>query len=70
MAVEFQYLENWQMDLKEEEILGEKIHDHQYYISKSRAMREFPGLMKVPEVLDVGAGSNLGCWAQTQPACL
>ncbi len=47
------------MDLKEEDILGDKIHDHWYYISKSRAMREFPGNMKVPEVIDVGAGSNL-----------
>lgn len=47
------------MDLKEEDILGEKIHDHWYYISKGRALRKFLGGMKVPEVLDVGAGSGI-----------
>lgn len=47
------------MDLKEENILGEKIHDHWYYVSKGRAMREFLGDMKVPKVLDVGAGSGI-----------
>lgn len=47
------------MDLKEEDILGEKIHEHWYYVSKGRAMRKFLGDMKVPEVLDVGAGSGI-----------
>jgi 2-polyprenyl-3-methyl-5-hydroxy-6-metoxy-1,4-benzoquinol methylase len=47
------------MDLKEEDILGEKIRGHWYYVSKGRAMRQFLGDMKVPEVLDVGAGSGL-----------
>lgn len=47
------------MDLKEEDILGEKIHGHWYYVSKGRAMRKFLGDMKVPEVLDVGAGSGI-----------
>jgi SAM-dependent methyltransferase len=48
------------MDLKEEEyILGDKIHDHWYYVSKGRAMRKFLGDMKIPEILDVGAGSGI-----------
>ena len=47
------------MDLKEENIIGDKIHDHWYYVSKGRAMRKFLGDMKIPEVLDVGAGSGI-----------
>tara|TARA_B100001989_G_C24550023_1_gene473748 strand:+ start:4371 stop:5096 length:726 start_codon:yes stop_codon:yes gene_type:complete len=47
------------MDLKEEDILGDKIHDHWYYVSKGKAMREFLGNLKVDEVLDVGAGSGI-----------
>lgn len=47
------------MDLKEEDILGEKIHEHWYYISKGRAMQKFLGDIKAPEVLDVGAGSGI-----------
>lgn len=47
------------MDLKEEHIIGDKIHFHWYYISKGRAMRQFLGNMKIPEVLDVGAGSGI-----------
>ena len=47
------------MDLKEEEILGDKIHEHWYYVSKGKALREFLGDIKVPEVLDVGAGSGI-----------
>lgn len=47
------------MDLKEEDILGEKIYHHWYYISKGRAMRRFLGDIKVPEILDVGAGSGI-----------
>jgi len=47
------------MDLKEEDILGDKICDHWYYVSKGRAMRKFLGNIKVPEVLDVGAGSGI-----------
>lgn len=47
------------MDLKEEEILGDRIHSHWYYISKGRAMRKILGDIKVPEVLDVGAGSGI-----------
>ncbi len=47
------------MDIKEEEILGEEIYRHWYYVSKGRAMRKFLGDIEVPEVLDVGAGSGI-----------
>jgi SAM-dependent methyltransferase len=48
------------MDVKEEDILGDRINDHWYYVSKGRAMREFIGAMVAPlEVLDVGAGSGI-----------
>ncbi|MBI1301187.1 MAG: methyltransferase domain-containing protein [Alphaproteobacteria bacterium] len=47
------------MDLKEEDILGEKIHEHWYYISKGRAMRAFLEDYSCDEVLDVGAGSGI-----------
>ncbi len=47
------------MDLKEEEILGDKIHDHWYYVSKGKAMRAFLDDFKADEVLDVGAGSGI-----------
>ena len=47
------------MDLKEEEILGDKIHKHWYYVAKGRAMRQFLGDVTADEVLDVGAGSGI-----------
>lgn len=47
------------MDLKEEDILGDKIHGHWYYVSKGKAMRRFLGDIKTDEVLDVGAGSGI-----------
>lgn len=47
------------MDLKEEDILGNKIYDHWYYISKGRAMRQFLGKTTANEVLDIGAGSGI-----------
>lgn len=47
------------MDLKEEDILGDKITEHWYYVAKGRAMRQFLGNVRVPEVLDVGAGSGI-----------
>ncbi|PCJ97260.1 MAG: methyltransferase [Zetaproteobacteria bacterium] len=47
------------MDLKEEDILGDKIHGHWYYVSKGKAMRCFLGNIKTDEVLDVGAGSGI-----------
>lgn len=47
------------MDLKEENILRNKIQNHWYYTSKGRALRHFLGDIKSPEVLDVGAGSGV-----------
>src|SRR5262245_27886797 len=47
------------MDLKEEDILGDSIAAHWYYVSKGRALRRFLGDMRVDEVLDVGAGSGV-----------
>lgn len=48
------------MDLKEEDILGDKIHSHWYYISKGRAVRALLGCnISVDEILDVGAGSGV-----------
>ncbi len=47
------------MDLKEQEILGEISENHWYYISKGRAMLKFLADIKVPEVLDVGAGTGI-----------
>jgi SAM-dependent methyltransferase len=47
------------MDVKEEDILGEDIATHWYYVSKGRAMRSFLGAIDAPEVLDIGAGSGI-----------
>lgn len=47
------------MDLKEEDILGAAIRDHWYYVSKGRALHDFLGESRVPQVLDVGAGSGV-----------
>lgn len=47
------------MDIKEEHILGDSIVNHWYYIAKGRAMRQFIKDFRVPEVLDVGAGSGV-----------
>jgi len=47
------------MDLKEEEILGSRIGEHWYYISKGRALRRLLGGISVDGVLDVGAGSGV-----------
>lgn len=47
------------MDVKEEDILGQQIHDHWYYVSKGRVMRQVLGHLKSQTVLDVGAGSGV-----------
>ncbi len=47
------------MDLKEEAILGAAIGSHWYYVAKGRALRAMLGGVRVPEVLDVGAGSGV-----------
>ena len=46
------------MDLKEESILGEKIGDHWYYSSKSKALMQFLAPGRFTSILDVGAGSG------------
>ncbi len=46
------------MDLKETDILGEKINEHWYYRSKAKAMMRLLSNLKVSTVLDVGAGSG------------
>lgn len=47
------------MDLKEEDILGDKIGRHWYYVSKGRALTRFLGTLKTKTLLDVGAGSGI-----------
>ncbi len=47
------------MDVKEDDILGDDIAGHWYYVSKGRAMRRFLGEIRVREVLDIGAGSGI-----------
>lgn len=47
------------MDLKEEDILGDKINAHWYYVSKGRALTRFLGTLKTTALLDVGAGSGI-----------
>jgi 2-polyprenyl-3-methyl-5-hydroxy-6-metoxy-1,4-benzoquinol methylase len=47
------------MDLKEQDLLGTDLSSHWYYVSKGRALRSLLGRAKVPEVLDVGAGSGV-----------
>ena len=48
------------MDLKEEDILGDKIVSHWYYVSKGRAVRKLLGeSFSTDEILDVGAGSGV-----------
>jgi hypothetical protein len=47
------------MDLREQHILGPEIETHWYYVSKGRALRSFLGGLRVPELLDVGAGSGV-----------
>jgi SAM-dependent methyltransferase len=47
------------MDLKEQDILGDSIADHWYYVTKGRAMRSLLGRFRSNDVLDVGAGSGV-----------
>lgn len=46
------------MDLKETDILGDRIGEHWYYVSKARAMQRMLGTQPIRQVLDVGAGSG------------
>ena len=47
------------MDLLEENILGDRINTHWYYVSKGRALLSFIKNIKPRSVLDVGAGSGV-----------
>lgn len=46
------------MDLKETDILGEKIVEHWYYRSKSKAMMKLLSGLSPSTILDIGAGSG------------
>jgi SAM-dependent methyltransferase len=46
------------MDVKECDILGPRIDDHWYYVSKGRALLQFLEGCTAREILDVGAGSG------------
>lgn len=52
-------MHNRGMDLKEEDILGDSIRTHWYYVAKGRAVRQMLKGRTVTEVLDVGAGSGI-----------
>jgi SAM-dependent methyltransferase len=47
------------MDVKEEDILGDAVHAHWYYVSKGRALRAMLHGVPARSVLDVGAGSGI-----------
>lgn len=46
------------MDLKETDILGDRIGDHWYYSAKAHAMQKLLGEAEAHSILDVGAGSG------------
>jgi SAM-dependent methyltransferase len=46
------------MDVKEQDILGDRIDQHWYYVSKAEALLQFLDDCACHEVLDVGAGSG------------
>lgn len=46
------------MDLKEQEALGDAIHQHWYFRAKLAALRHWIAGLAMQEVLDVGAGSG------------
>jgi hypothetical protein len=46
------------MDVKEQDILGERIATHWYYVAKGNALLQFLGGCAAREALDVGAGSG------------
>ncbi|MDH4128746.1 MAG: class I SAM-dependent methyltransferase [Spirochaetota bacterium] len=47
------------MDLKEEEILKDKVHSHWYYVSKGLALLKIIKKTKINSILDIGAGSGV-----------
>src|SRR5690348_13592514 len=46
------------MDVKELDILGDRIEQHWYYVAKANALLQFLQEYRLHEVLDVGAGSG------------
>jgi hypothetical protein len=46
------------MDIKEQDILGDKIGAHWYYRAKGAALRRMIGAAPIRHILDVGAGSG------------
>jgi 2-polyprenyl-3-methyl-5-hydroxy-6-metoxy-1,4-benzoquinol methylase len=46
------------MDVKEQDILGDGIERHWYYVAKSDALLQFLSGYRAREILDVGAGSG------------
>ncbi len=47
------------MDIKEQDVLGDRIGQHWYYRAKGEAMRRLLGTHPIRHVLDVGAGSGV-----------
>jgi SAM-dependent methyltransferase len=47
------------MDVKEQDILGDRIGEHWYYVAKGAALLQFLDGCACREVLDVGAGSGV-----------
>ena len=47
------------MDIKEQDVLGDRIGEHWYYRAKGEAMRRLLGARPIRHVLDVGAGSGV-----------
>lgn len=47
------------MDIKEQDVLGDRIGQHWYYRAKGEAMRRLLGTRPIRHVLDVGAGSGV-----------
>ena len=47
------------MDIKEQDVLGDRIGQHWYYRAKGEAMRRLLGPRAIRHVLDVGAGSGV-----------
>ncbi|MBV4459801.1 class I SAM-dependent methyltransferase [Pseudomonas sp. COR58] len=64
------------MDLKEADILGDRIGEHWYYCTKAAAIRRMLGDAPVRRILDVGAGSGffsrhlLACTAACEAWCV
>lgn len=46
------------MDLKEEDILGDGVHDHWYYRSKAKAISRLLDHANPSKILDIGSGSG------------